>query len=576
MAASRRPVSPVLSLQVATLVVLTAAAVVWVWRAADTRAAVVRAPRQAIQHLRSASGTAVVSPYLFLQTGDKAHIDVTIKAIADAQAEVKALFRLVPEARGAASEAHEALVRIETDMGLIYRAPAGADLTGAMEELELSRVNLDKSLHDLERKVEARAERHYRDTSDGLLALWGGMLLVTLGTALVARRRDQFNEDRGAQATRHLVDNVGTSLRRAANGDDEGKAPEFVEAREFAPLTEAAESAIVELHRLREVNTRIQKTSSFTQDLIDALAMAETEDEVLRVGSRAARVAYPEAGFQLLLIDPEAGGVRAHDEEATAACDLRQVEECPAIRKGRTVHHLVEEGIARCPRIKADDQCVTCALVQVTGRTTAVAQLLAYQPQSTQFEDLEALGLALGARLGVVRSLQARALEAGTDPLTGLANRRILGDRLARLDKSDGEYTLVVSDIDHFKHLNDRYGHDAGDRCLEIFADVLRDACRDSDLPARMGGEEFVIVLPNVGMRAGLSVAMRIRAYLADAARRAPAPFTVSIGVASRPDHGTTAESVLRAADDALYAAKEAGRDQVVPARALSGLGESA
>lgn len=576
MAASRRPVSPVLSLQVAALVVLTALASVWVWRAADTRAAVVRAPRQAIQDVRSAAGTAVVAPYLFLETGDKAHIDVTIKAVADAQAEVKTLSRLVPEAKGAAAQAQDALTRIETDMGLIYRAPPGADLTGALEELELSRMDLDEALYGLERKVEARAERHYRDTSDGLLALWGGMLVLTLGTALVARRRDGFNEERTSQATRHLVDNVGTSLRRASNGDDEGKAPEFVEAPEFAALTESAEAAIVELHRLREVNARIKKTSSFTQDLIDALAMAETEDEVLSVGSRAARVAYPEAGFQLLLADDETGAITGFDDEPPAACDLRQVEDCPAIRKGRTVHHLVDEGISRCPRIKADDQCVTCGLVQVTGRTTAIAQVLSYQPESTQFEDLEALGLALGARLGVVRSLEARALEAGTDPLTGLANRRILGDRLARLDKAETEYTLVVSDIDHFKHLNDRLGHEAGDRCLEIYADVLRDACRDSDLPARMGGEEFVLVLPGVGMRAGLSVAMRIRAYLADTSRKAPAPFTVSIGVACRPDHGSNAESVLRAADDALYAAKEAGRDQVVPARAVSALGESA
>lgn len=576
MAAPRRPVISVLTLQVASLVVLSAVAAVWVWRAADTRGAIVRAPRQAIDEVRAESTTAMVAPYAYLQTRDMRHLSQLKDSVASARANVQTLKVLVPGSGPSVNRAVAALDQIEANAGQIYNAGPAADLAGPLEEMELARGELEASMGELEGTVERRARKHYQDATDGLLVLWGCVLVVTLATTLVARRRVRFNEDRGGRARKHLLDNVGGALRQATNSTDEGKAPEFVEAPEFAPLTEAAESAILELHRLRATNTRMAKSSSFTQDLIDALAMAETEDEVLRIGSRAARVAYPEAGFQLLLVDGEHGAMAAHDEETVPACDVRDVEQCPVIRKGRTVHHLVDEGLSRCPRLRTDDQCVTCALVQVTGRTTAVAQLIGYEPDRTQFEDLEALGLALGARMGVVRSLVKRALEAGTDPLTGLANRRILTDRLARLDRSDTAYTLVVADIDHFKQLNDSLGHEAGDRCLEIFADVMRDACRDSDLPARLGGEEFVIVLPTVGMRAGLSVAMRMRAYLADASRRAPAPFTVSIGVASRPDHGSTAEAVLRAADDALYAAKEAGRDQVVPARAINALDATA
>ena len=154
-----------------------------------------------------------------------------------------------------------------------------------------------------------------------------------------------------------------------------------------------------------------------------------------------------------------------------------------------------------------------------------------------------------------------------TDHLTGLANRRLYEQRVSDLDAAGIPYCLVMADLDHFKALNDRYGHDVGDRCLEIFSDVVKDACRDSDLPCRLGGEEFVMVLPGVGVKAGLSVAMRIRAYLADAVNHSPAPYTVSLGVAARPEHGNSAEAVLRAADAALYDAKEAGRNQVVPAR---------
>jgi diguanylate cyclase (GGDEF)-like protein len=576
MAATRRPVISVLTLQVTSLVVLSAVAAVWVWRAADTRGAIVRAPRHAIDEVRAESYTAVVAPYAYMQTHDRKHLDEMQAAVANARAQVATLRDLVPGSGPDVDRAQAALDQLVTNAGQVVNASEGTDLSGSLVEMAMARDALEASMTALESRVELRARKHYQDATDGLLVLWGCVLIVTLATTLVARRRVRFNEQRGGRARKHLLDNVGTALRQATTSSDDGKAPEFVEAPEYAPLTESAEAAILELHRLRATNTRMAKSSSFTQDLIDALAMAETEDEVLRTGARAARVAYPDAGFQLLQVDGESGSMAPHDEETIPACDVRDIEQCPVIRKGRTVHHLVDEGLARCPRLHTDDQCVTCALVQVTGRTTTVAQLIGYEPQRAQFEDLEALGLALGARMGVVRSLVKRALEAGTDPLTGLANRRILSDRLSRLDRSDTAYTLVVADIDHFKVLNDTYGHEAGDRCLEIFADVMRDACRDSDLPARMGGEEFVIVLPTVGMRAGLSVAMRMRAYLADASRRAPAVFTVSIGVATRPDHGTTAESVLRAADDALYAAKEAGRDQVVPARALNALDATA
>jgi diguanylate cyclase (GGDEF)-like protein len=140
------------------------------------------------------------------------------------------------------------------------------------------------------------------------------------------------------------------------------------------------------------------------------------------------------------------------------------------------------------------------------------------------------------------------------------------------LDKAGIGYTLVMADLDHFKQLNDQFGHDVGDQCLEIFSQVLKDACRGSDLPCRLGGEEFVLVLPGVGVKAGLAVALRVRSYLARAAAQGPAPFTVSLGVASSPDHGTSADAVLRAADAALFDAKEAGRDQVVPARMQTNL----
>ena len=300
--------------------------------------------------------------------------------------------------------------------------------------------------------------------------------------------------------------------------------------------------------------------------LMDALAMAESEVEVVSTASRAARVAYPDASYQLLRIEGDYALLRPVDAMPEPACAVDGAERCPAVRKGRTLHHGIGQGIVRCPHLAEDSGCVTCAPVLLNGHAYGVSQLAGYIPSQTGLDDLESLGLALAARLGVVRSLAASEREASTDPLTGLANRRRFTERLADLDRNGSHYCLIVADIDHFKAINDRHGHDVGDRCLQIFAQVLRDACRNSYLPCRHGGEEFVAVLPDAGMRAGLAVAMRIRALLREAGRKAPTPFTVSMGVAAHPNHGDQGDRVLRAADAAMYDAKESGRDQVIPA----------
>ncbi|MEC8423529.1 MAG: GGDEF domain-containing protein, partial [Myxococcota bacterium] len=494
MAATRRPVISVLTLQGASLVVLSAVAAAWVWRAADTRAAIVRAPRRAIEAVRAESYTIVVAPYAYLQTRDRQHLDEMQQAVADARAEVKNLRVLVPGSADSVDQASGALTQLITNAGQVYNATESTDLSASLEEMELARAVLEASLVKLDSAVERRAQRHYQDATDGLLVLWGCMLIVTLATTLVARRRVLFNEQRGGTARKHLLDNVGVALQQATAGADENRPPEFVEAPEYGPLTEAAAAAIREMQRLRTTNAQMAKSSSFTQDLIDALGMAETEDEVLRTGVRAARVAYPDAEFHLTLVDEDSGELSAYDQEADTGVSAFKAEDCPAFRKGRTVFHDAGVGITRCPVCQSGEACVACAVIQVNGRTTALAHLVGYEPEQTQFEYLEALGLAVGARLGVVRNLARRAFEAGTDPLTGLANRRMLSDRLDRLDRSDTSYAVVVADIDHFKQLNDTHGHEAGDRCLEIFAGVMREACRDSDLPARIGGEEFVIV----------------------------------------------------------------------------------
>jgi diguanylate cyclase (GGDEF)-like protein len=155
-----------------------------------------------------------------------------------------------------------------------------------------------------------------------------------------------------------------------------------------------------------------------------------------------------------------------------------------------------------------------------------------------------------------------------TDSLTGLFNHRSLRDVLKRESERAGRFgrrlAVLVLDLDHFKEINDRHGHAAGDAVLVEFAQRLRHEIREVDVAFRQGGEEFALLLPETDEVGGVAVAER----LGEAIRRVPIEInenhvtvTVSIGVAVFPDHAKSGPAVLRAADEALYAAKTAGRD---------------
>jgi diguanylate cyclase (GGDEF)-like protein/putative nucleotidyltransferase with HDIG domain len=166
-------------------------------------------------------------------------------------------------------------------------------------------------------------------------------------------------------------------------------------------------------------------------------------------------------------------------------------------------------------------------------------------------------------------SLIARLYDAArTDPLTGLLNRRgfreLLDLELERARRSDLAMTVMAGDVDHFKEVNDRSGHQVGDIALQRIARVLEGAKRRIDVVSRVGGEEFALILPDTDHNSALLVAERLRCALLDEFSTDPVPITISFGIAGFRAHGETAASLLRAADDALYAAKESGRNRSV------------
>ncbi len=159
--------------------------------------------------------------------------------------------------------------------------------------------------------------------------------------------------------------------------------------------------------------------------------------------------------------------------------------------------------------------------------------------------------------------------QADTDALTGIANRRTfeaaLEKELSRAARNGEQVTLAIFDIDHFKALNDTYGHQTGDEVLKKVAAALAGASRDFDTPARYGGEEFVVVLPSCSSKESLMVAERLRRSISDI--QTVTPVTASAGVATFPTHAGDLQALVKAADEALYESKRAGRDRVTRSR---------
>jgi diguanylate cyclase (GGDEF)-like protein/PAS domain S-box-containing protein len=347
----------------------------------------------------------------------------------------------------------------------------------------------------------------------------------------------------------------------------------------------AAELAHVQSHALEVSNRRLSLLGEMTSMLQSVLRVEEAAAIVsgyltrVKMGAGGALYLYRESRNSL---DPLArwGDMKLAERVLP--------DECWALRRGQPMRTPSDQPELRCKHVRhmeGESEHLCLPMMAEGGALGLLHVVFTGEPSAAREEDaLFALRLSeqLGLALANIRLREQLRLQAMQDSLTGLFNRRFLEASLkrefARGEREKNCVAVAMLDLDHFKRYNDVHGHEAGDAVLREFGKLLMQNCRAVDLPCRFGGEEFVVVLP--GATRG-SVAVwaerileRVRALrVVDEGVALPA-LTISIGIAFYPEHGRETVDVIHAADEALYAAKGAGRDRCVFSAEVPGASE--
>ena len=393
---------------------------------------------------------------------------------------------------------------------------------------------------------------------------------MSRSSALVARHRDG----------RELP--VEVSLNRIPMGEEHIV---LCIVRDVAEQRRTRE-ALIEANR--ELEATVAAMRRRTDELHELTSLSELlqncvhEREIYPLVCAAITRLFPDVAGALYLLNPSrtlaqlAGSWNSLPEELPRTF---APQECWALRRGRAHRSEPADTVLRCQHAPPGtaESASLCIPMAAQGETVGVlcawgrATNGAGDPGGYQ-QVLRALAeqcSLAGANLRLREALRNQSIR---DPLTGLFNRRFLEEwlerelpRAARLGSSLG---LLLIDFDHFKRFNDTFGHQSGDIALRESCELLQRRTRSSDVVCRFGGEEIVVLLPDAPLPAAAQVAEELRAAVEQNVLRHQADtlgsLTVSIGVACSPDQGRSGEALLRAADTALYAAKQEGRNRVV------------
>ena len=317
--------------------------------------------------------------------------------------------------------------------------------------------------------------------------------------------------------------------------------------------------------------TDLAQRIAFEASLQTALEMSKAEASVFDLVAEALSQAAPGMRSELLLADSSTANFRqvlvSTAQADDAGCGVMSPDDCPAASRARTMVFPHSTALDACPNLRGRGCSALCVPMSMSGNSVGVFHVTADDgapPSDAIQANVEVVARRASERLAMLRAFEFSQAQANSDSLTGLMTRRSLETAVRQLQEIGTPYSVAYADIDHFKEVNDEFGHAAGDRALRTFAQVLRDSLRPNDMPGRYGGEEFVIILPDCPVDEARQVLERVRLRMADRILIAELPtFTISFGVASSDQAGDF-DHVVSLADTALLSAKAAGRDRIV------------
>lgn len=416
------------------------------------------------------------------------------------------------------------------------------------------------------------------------------VVLVALATYLAGFGRDAFFYNLvsrlaavARQRAKRSARSAATALKKRAAGQQQRN-----------PMSEAEQRSQTKIE-LRQANQALKKAlehfeqrdreMAILNELSRHLQNCSSAGEIQAIVEQFSQQLFSDLAGMLFLLNSASGMIESRHNWGELSAQQHDIglDDCWALRLGKAHSVSGPQASLQCPHvIDAARGGYICTPLVAHGEVLGVLHLQGRPPTDQDLEsqsdtlprgDLaqdfaERVALAL-ANLSLRENLRVQSIR---DVLTGLYNRRFLEESMAieeqRAQRSGSAVGIVMLDIDHFKQFNDSFGHDAGDALLRELGSFLRAQVREGDTACRYGGEEFTLILPGADLdscRQRAEVLRRNVAALKVVYQGRPlGPITLSIGVASYPQHGTSWREVLKAADRALYRAKKGGRNRVL------------